>query len=191
MPNSTPVSRTRGFSLIEILVTIVIVAIGLLGIAGLQARLQLSEMEAYQRTQALMLLQDISNRIAANRENAKDYLTASAPVGTGSSLPADCSASTTRHARDLCEWSNALKGAAETGADGETAVGAMIGGRGCVEQINPNEYMITVAWQGLTPISSPAASCGKNAYDGAAGTPCINDLCRRVVTTVVGIGALN
>jgi type IV pilus assembly protein PilV len=191
MKTSTPAARTRGFSLIEILVTIVIVAIGLLGIAGLQARLQLSEMEAYQRTQALMLLQDISNRIAANRANANDYLTANAPVGTGDSLPTDCSASTTRHGRDLCEWSNAMKGAAETRADGETAVGAMVGGRGCVEQINPNEYMVTIAWQGLTPISSPAANCARNAYDGAAGTPCVNDLCRRVVTTVIGIGALN
>ena len=83
-----------------------------------------------------------------------------------------------------------MKGAAEVGAD-KTTLGAMVGGRGCVEQIAANEYMITVAWQGLTPISAPAASCGKGEYDGAAGTPCVNDLCRRVVTTLIGIGALN
>ena len=52
---STPnCSRQRGASLIEVLVTLVIVAFGLLGIVGMQARLQVSEMEAYQRSQALL-----------------------------------------------------------------------------------------------------------------------------------------
>ena len=48
----------RGVSLIEVLVTIVILAVGLLGLAGLQMRLQSSEVEAYQRTQASLLLED-------------------------------------------------------------------------------------------------------------------------------------
>ena len=54
-----------------------------------------------------------------------------------------------------------------------------------------DEYLITVAWQGLAPISAPPASvtCGQNSYN-TAGTPCVNDLCRRVVTTVVRIPTL-
>ena len=62
--------RQRGASLIEVLVTLVIVAFGLLGIVGMQARLQVSEMEAYQRSQALLLLNDMANRIAINRQLA-------------------------------------------------------------------------------------------------------------------------
>ena len=39
----------RGFTLIEVLVTLVIVALGLLGLAGMQVQLQRADMEAYQR----------------------------------------------------------------------------------------------------------------------------------------------
>jgi type IV pilus assembly protein PilV len=69
----------------------------------------------------------------------------------------------------------------------------MIGGRGCVEALPDNEYLVTVAWQGLTPVSAPPASvtCGQNLYDGPAGSPCQADRCRRVVTTVVRIATLN
>ncbi len=51
----------------------VIIAFGLLGMAGLQMRMQSSEMEAYQG-QALLLLNDMANRISSNRTNAAAYL---------------------------------------------------------------------------------------------------------------------
>ena len=68
----------------------------------------------------------------------------------------------------------------------------MVGGRGCVEALGGDEYLVTVAWQGLIPISAPPATvtCGENAYDGDAGSQCLNDLCRRVVTTVIRIPEL-
>ena len=46
----------------------------------------------------------------------------------------------------------------------------MVGGRGCVESAG-GDYLITVAWQGLTPISAPPASVGAapTAFNGAAG----------------------
>ncbi|WP_232324480.1 type IV pilus modification PilV family protein, partial [Variovorax sp. WDL1] len=71
----------RGATLLEALVTLVIIAFGLLGLVGLQSRLQVSEMEAYQRSQALILLNDMANRIAINRRAAGSYVTAT-PVGT-------------------------------------------------------------------------------------------------------------
>lgn len=182
-----PTRNQRGSALLEVLITIVILAIGLLGLAGLQMRLQVSEMESYQRAQALILLNDMASRISANRYSAADYVTAS-PLGAGMT----CSTSTaTQQARDVSEWCNALKGAAET--SGVNNVGAMIGGRGCVESIGSGEYMVTVAWQGLVPVSAPPISvaCGQNQYNGAeAGAQCINDLCRRVVTTIVRIATL-
>ena len=45
----------RGVTMIEVLITIVISSFGLLAIASLQARMHLSEMEAYQRAQATVL----------------------------------------------------------------------------------------------------------------------------------------
>ncbi|MBW6496252.1 MAG: type IV pilus modification protein PilV [Burkholderiaceae bacterium] len=183
---TSPLHTQRGTSLLEVLVTIIILAIGLLGLAGLQARLQASEMEAYQRAQALILLNDMASRITANRPNAASY-------ETGSDSPldgADCPTSTaTRQQDDASTWCNALGGAAETMGGGN--VGAMVGGRGCVEALpDGSSYLVTVAWQGLSPVSAPAPACGKNLYNGAAGSTCAGDLCRRVLTTIVRIGKL-
>lgn len=183
-------ARQRGVTLIEVMVTLLILSIGLLGMAALQVRLQQSEMEAYQRAQALLLLSDMANRIAANRNAAADYVTgASSPVGVGST----CSTSTvSRKDIDLGEWCNALQGAAETTGSNASKVGAMLGGRGCVESLGSNEYLITVAWQGEGPIAAPPASvaCGADEYDGEDGSACADDLCRRVVTTIVRIADL-
>ncbi len=180
-----------GVTMIEVLVTMVIIAFGLLGMAGLQVRLQMSEMESYQRSQALLLLNDMANRIATNRNNAPSYLTpATSPLGTGMTCPTTV---TTVAQRDLKEWCDALQGAGETTGTGviTARVGTLLGGRGCVELVG-SDYLVTVAWQGNTPLAAPPASvaCGANNYNGAAGTPCANDLCRRPVTTLVKIATL-
>lgn len=180
----------RGTSMIEVLVTIVILAFGLLGLVGLQSRLQLSEMEAYQRAQGLILLEDMANRIAGNRTAAASYVTGTAtPLGTGMTCPTTV-ASTVQ--RDANEWCNALQGASETQAANTARVGTFIGGRGCVQSLGSGEYLVTVAWQGLGPVSAPPASvaCGQGSYNGAAGAACASDLCRRVLTTVVRIATL-
>jgi type IV pilus assembly protein PilV len=176
----------RGTSLVEVLVTMVILAIGLLALAGLQARLHVLQIESYQRAQALILLRDMANRITNNRYAAAAYVTA-APLGTGAACPAG---NATRQEADVAEWCNAILGSSETVNAGATMVGAMVGGRGCVEALGGDEYLVTVAWQGLIPISAPPASvtCGVDEYDG--GAQCTNDLCRRVVTTVVRIPTL-
>lgn len=184
-PGARPTSQ-RGATLLEVLVTIVILAIGLLGLAGLQTRLQTSEMEAYQRSQALILLNDMASRIATNRASAASYVT-STPDGVGKAACADVS---TRDKADSCEWYNALQGAGETLGTNNN-VGAMVGGRGCVEDLNDGEYLVTVAWQGLTPITAPASNCGAGLYKGGTDSKCTGDLCRRTVSTVVRIGDLS
>ena len=65
----------------------VILAVGLLGLVGLQARLHVLQMESYQRAQALILLTDMANRVALNRDNADSYVSAStAGVGVGADV---------------------------------------------------------------------------------------------------------
>ncbi len=93
---SVPARAESGFSMIEVLVSLAILLVGLLGLAGLMAQSQRSEMESYQRTQALILLQDMADRINANRKAAICYpftsataVSAAAPyLGTGSALAA-------------------------------------------------------------------------------------------------------
>jgi len=183
---SSSLQAQRGMTLIEVLVTILILSIGLLGMAGLQSRLQTSEVEAYQRSQALLLLNDMANRIASNRNEADEYVTgSSSPLGVGTSC---LSALSNTQEIDFSEWCNALQGAGEI--SGTSQLGAMIGGRGCIESLGSGQYLVTVAWQGLTPLSAPPSSvaCGAGQYDG--GTACTNDLCRRVVTTIVRVATL-
>jgi len=180
-------SRQRGLTLIELLISIVIISFGLLGLAKLQMRMQLSDMESYQRAQALLLLNDISSRMTANPNNASSYVTGTtSPVGFGMTCP---TTTATRQQADMADWCSGLQGAAEVGG-GNVKAGAMLGGRGCIQSLGSNQYMITVAWQGMSPISAPPAgvACGSGSYNGGSG--CSGDLCRRVVTTVVRVATL-
>jgi type IV pilus assembly protein PilV len=194
-----PMSRAhaRGATLLEVLITTVIIAIGLLAIAGLQARLQISEMESYQRAQALLLLNDMASRMSANFRNMGDYETLPAsPLGVGMICASADPITSTRAEVDLSDWCRALQGTGEViPADGALParnVGAMVGARGCIEEPNTNIWLITVVWQGLTPVSAPPAgvACGAGLYNGGAGNPCVDDLCRRYVTTIVRTGVL-
>jgi type IV pilus assembly protein PilV len=180
----------RGASMIEVLVTIVIIAFGLLGMAGLQSRLQMSEMEAYQRAQALVLLNDMATRISTNRIDAAAYDDEVADKVKPTANCASDFSGTTMLKVDVREWCNAVQGASETKSGNR--LGAVVGGRGCVQDLGTGEYMITIAWQGLTPLSAPPASvpCGKDLYDLGGNTGCVADRCRRVITTVVRIAPL-
>ena len=53
----------RGAAMIEVLISMLIVAFGTLGFVGLQARTTVTTIEGYQRSQALILINDISQRI--------------------------------------------------------------------------------------------------------------------------------
>ncbi len=175
-------SRIRGVTMIEVLITIVILTIGLLGVAGLQARMQLAEVESYHRSHAIVLLQDIVARVAANRRNAMNYVTAT-PLGTGNALQ-NC-IGLTGSVLDLCQWNNALLGAAATSSGGQQ-VGAMIGARGCISNVSatmPREFTVAVAWQGVTPtVASTATTCGQGLYG--------DEQTRRALVARIKIGCL-
>lgn len=177
-----PARGERGVTMIEVLVSIVILAFGLLGVAGLQAQIKLAEVEAYQRSQAVVLLQDMVDRINANRRNSMSYVTAT-PAGTGNA-EGDC-AGLTGAALDLCDWNNALLGVGET--SGGASVGAMIGARGCVANtVNtmPRKFVVAVVWQGNTPTLAPqSTNCGQGSYGS-------NDAARRAMVAQVMIGCL-
>jgi len=59
--------RQTGFTLIEIMVTVVVLAIGLLGLAGLQTAALSFNSTAYQRSQATILSYDIAERMRARQ----------------------------------------------------------------------------------------------------------------------------
>lgn len=78
-------ANQSGFGMVEVLVSLIILLVGLLGLAGLMVQSQRSEMESYQRVQALILLQDMASRIDANRAVASCYAATTLGTGTVSS----------------------------------------------------------------------------------------------------------
>ena len=183
----TPTGRARGFTLLEVLITMIVLAIGMLGLANLQSKIHITEVESYQRAHAVLLLQDMVDRINANRANAGSYVSGTV-LGTGGT-EANCSGISNLATKDRCEWQNALLGASET--SGSSNVGAMIGARGCIDLVQasnnaagvctPGIYRVSVAWQGLYKTAATAGLlCGKDDYG--------DDAQRRVIATQVSIG---
>lgn len=170
-----------GVLLIEVLVAILICAFGLLGFVALQVRASSSEFESYQRSQALTLLDDMTNRINANRANASSYVSAGF-IGAGDDLE-DCSAKTGA-SLDLCEWGNLIRGSAEV-RSGKN-IGSMISARGCITQATDatDRYIVSIAWMGNVPTGAPANTCGQ----GDAAFP--TEQLRRVVSVPVCVALL-
>jgi type IV pilus assembly protein PilV len=76
--------RQSGVSLVEVLVAIVVLSIGLLGLAGLQASGIRVGQSSIHRSQAAQLAYDMADRIRVNLANRTDYSLAldAAPTGT-------------------------------------------------------------------------------------------------------------
>lgn len=64
-------SKSAGFSMIEVLIAVLILAIGLLGVAALQMASLTQGQESYFRSQATALAEDLASRIRAGRHAAK------------------------------------------------------------------------------------------------------------------------
>ena len=191
--------KAAGFTMIEILVALLILLIGLLGLAGVLVTAQRAEVEAYQRKQALVLLQDMIDRLTANPLSAACYAISDASsgapaLGTGYAGSYVCgSGSVSQQARavaDLQTWNNALLGSSEKSSGG-ASVGAIIDARGCV---NPTAvagvYMVSIAWRGLSATHAPLGSlnCGKNEYKDTAGV--VDEATRRVISVTIRIANL-
>lgn len=114
--------KQSGFTLIEVLVAVLILSIGLLGLAGLMASSIRNNQSAYQRTQATWLAYDIVDRMRANRAAAL-----AGNYNTAMGAPAACAANPvlagTMAAQDVTDWKNQLACALPTG-DGAVAVQA-------------------------------------------------------------------
>ncbi len=164
--------RHRGLGLIEVMVSMAVLGIALLGLVALQAKAQQTAMETYQRSQALIILDDMVSRLYANAVEAEScYLT-----GEFTELPGEWSDTDTEYLgcseasnRDLAEWNALLQGTGELITEEEEThrVGAMLGARGCIDQdaTDPSLVHVSVAWQGLRDLPAPANGCAANRYD--------------------------
>ena len=87
-------NRQQGFSMVEVMVSVLVLSGGLLGLAFLQAQGMKFNAEAYQRTQATVLAYEIIDRLRANpaAANTDRYSVPDAAAATAASTatPQDC-----------------------------------------------------------------------------------------------------
>lgn len=108
-----PIRCQQGFTLIEVLIAALVLAVGLLGLAGLQATSVKMNHSAYLRSQATMLAYEIADAMRANRSNMASYDDANKKYKSAScerkfTRDKFCSDETNIAQCDIEEWRNRL-----------------------------------------------------------------------------------
>lgn len=131
--------RQKGFSMLEMLIALLVLAIGLLGIAALQKVGQEHNYEAYVRTQATMLAYEIMDRMRVNGEEAINgsYAVDPLPTGGPDCDQVDCTPQQLV-TYDLMQWNTLLMRSLPNGT-------ALIRVPGAGEP-NEGRYEITITW---------------------------------------------
>ncbi len=112
--------KQSGFTLLEVLVAMMVLTIGLLGLAGLMASGMRNNHSAYHTTQATWFAYDMIDRLRANRNVAL----AGGYNGAALGAPANCSTTAPTGsiaAQDIAGWKNMIACALPAG-DGSVSV---------------------------------------------------------------------
>lgn len=169
----TPRDLQSGFTLVEVMITVFVVAVGLLAAAALQAVSKRAAVDAMQRTTATVIAQDMVERMRANRLAYREYeaLIETQPADPGCGLTADCSGAALV-AYDKAQWWRNLDGAAETianGSGGTENAGGLRNPKGCVRTVG-DVAEVVVVWRGMSQISQGAVEADN--IDDPTGDPC-------------------
>ncbi len=100
-------NSNNGFTLIEVLVAVIVLAMGLLGFAALQAVTLKNSQSSYHRSVATQLAYDIADRMRANHTVANLYTSVTATAHADCATTVGCTA-TAMAENDLAEWNQAL-----------------------------------------------------------------------------------
>lgn len=98
-----------GFTLLEVLVAVVVLSVGLLGLASLQVNGLRFNHSAYMRTQATLLAEELADRMRANRPGfiANNYDNPAGALVPACRTAAGCTAAEMAR-NDIAEWQQAL-----------------------------------------------------------------------------------
>jgi len=143
-------SRLRGFTLVEVMVALVVLGVGMLGIAGLYVTTLRSSGGAIYRMQAVNLAGDLADRIRANRGANVAYGGPAANNNCYGAGSVDC-APALMAANDLFVWQ------AQVAASLPGGNGAVVVNPGAVAT-DPFIYTITITWQGSGETGATAPS---------------------------------
>lgn len=130
-----------GFTLIEVLIALLVLALGLMGLAALQTYSLRANLAAYTRGQATQLLYDMSDRMRTNSTSAKTGSYKIANTTTNQKIdanhPCRLNTNTTCNAAklaeyDLIEWHNAI-------------AATLPMGKACIDYTN-SIYTLYITW---------------------------------------------
>ncbi|MFZ4792099.1 MAG: type IV pilus modification protein PilV [Candidatus Competibacteraceae bacterium] len=131
--NKIPQRRVQGFTLLEVLVAIIVLSIGLLGLASLQAVGLRNNQSATLRSQSTVLAYEIVDRMRTSRNRAlNDEYDTDFSTSTPACVP-NPTLSGTIAEQDITQWKNSLACSLPSG-DGRVVRG------------NGNFFTISVRW---------------------------------------------
>lgn len=169
MNNPSVPNQQNGFTIIEVLIAVLVISIGLLGMAGLQTTGIQQSHNSYLKTQASLLAYDMADRMRANLQgvNAGSYDAIDSMDDPVTSAPSCVSGGTACSAADtatydIYQW---------THKDAEGSIASLLpSGYGIIAE-NGGVFTITVLWdEGRT------GATGK----GCSGDPAVDLKCFRL-----------
>jgi type IV pilus assembly protein PilV len=120
----------QGFTLLEVLVSMLVLAIGLLGVAAMQLRGLQYNHDAYLRSQISVLAYDVADRIRLNQSQAASYV---GDYTVPTSAPSGCTQAAVSASNDLARSHRQVYEALPPGSRANITVAS-------------NEYTISLEW---------------------------------------------
>ncbi|MBB1269241.1 type IV pilus modification protein PilV [Shewanella sp. SR44-3] len=180
-------NSAKGFSLIEVLVSLVILLIGLIGIFNLHIVAKQGSFESFQQTQATYYIHTIISRMRLNNSELSNY----AGTYTGSSVSSAkscdvaigvvdlCTTAETR-AWDLYQWVRSFEGVNEKSASGVN-IGGLDSVTACI-RVDGVSVLVVISWRGVRVTSDGAAD---DADTFVSGCGAANDRRRSLAINTV------
>ncbi|MEK1907411.1 MAG: type IV pilus modification protein PilV [Pseudomonas sp.] len=145
-------NKSRGFTLVEVLVALIILAVGLLSMATLMMTSLQSSQGAYLRSQASLLTYDIVERMRANYTQATTTDAYVLTKGASASSNPNCKTSgcdaSNQAQQDIHDWRKSL-------------TDSIPGANAQIARANLNQYTIEISWddsgQNLGTGSTPSS----------------------------------
>ncbi len=156
----------RGAGLIEVAISLLLISVGSLGVAGLQLTAKRMGHEAVQRSVAATMAVDLLERMRANRGALDSYRIAGLGVAAGGHLPAPLTACDRyacsppeRAFFDLWDWERALNGELTS-----AGTGGLVYPLACV-LVEGRRVLVEMSWQGPAAPDEIATGhrCGADA----------------------------
>lgn len=130
-----PRNKQSGSSFIEILISLLMISIGILGLVTTQLNTLTNNREAYFRTQATVLAYDIIDRMRANREQALTNSYSVALGNTNGSVCATACSPTQIATTDITQWKGSISNQLPSGDGSVSAIAGV-----------EDSYSVIVQW---------------------------------------------